>query len=166
MKTEVTQELYSIVMQENPSRFTDDKKRPVDSVTLDDVKRFCNRVNWILGYRVSIPDEQMYRNAIASLRYADINEISWNNMNSGGTTHPVASKKPNDKGFYDLLGNVEEYVMPASDVNFDSISIIGGGAQTSADVMSDIPISKIDPKQRNRMVGFRIVVDLSVKEVK
>lgn len=56
--------------------------------------------------------------------------------------------------------------MPASDVNFDSISIIGGGAQTSADVMSDIPISKIDPKQRNRMVGFRIVVDLSVKEVK
>lgn len=166
MKTEVTQELYSIVMQENPSRFTDDKKRPVDSVTLDDVKRFCNRVNWILGYSVSIPDEQMYRNAIGSLRYADINEISWNNMNSGGTTHPVASKKPNDKGFYDLLGNVAEYVMPASDVNFDSISIIGGGAQTSADVMSDIPISKIDPKQRNRMVGFRIVVDLSVKEVK
>lgn len=78
----------------------------------------------------------------------------------------MASKKPNDKGFYDLLGNVAEYVMPASDVNFDSISIIGGGAQTSADVMSDIPISKIDPKQRNRMVGFRIVVDLSVKEVK
>ena len=69
-------------MQENPSRFTNDKNRPVDSVTLEDANRFCSRVSWLLGYDAKLPTEKMYRTAIGSLRYADINEISWNNMNS------------------------------------------------------------------------------------
>ena len=161
LRTEVTQELYSLVMQENPSRFVDDKKRPVDSVTLEDVNRFCNRLSWLIGRDVQLPDKKIYRKAVGSLRYADIGEISWNNMNSGGTTHPAASKKPNDRGFYDLLGNVAEYLRPDSSADFGFVEIIGGGAQTSSDSLLDVPVSKFDPKQRNRMVGFRIVVDFS-----
>ena len=90
------------------------------------------------------------------LRYADIGEISWNYFNSSGTTHPIATKKPNDRGFYDLLGNVAEYLAQPSDA--DSARVIGGNAQTAPDAIKDIPVSDFDPKQRNRMVGFRIVV--------
>ncbi|MBE6411407.1 MAG: formylglycine-generating enzyme family protein [Opitutales bacterium] len=159
LKTEVSQELYSIVMQENPSRYSDNLKRPVDSVTLDDAQRFCQRASWLLGKKVELPSLAEYKTVIGSLRYVDLNDISWNNMNSGGMTQPVATKKSNDKGFFDLLGNVAEFVKKDSSAT-ENIKIIGGGAQTSLDAMTEIPLKDFDPKQRNRMVGFRIVVEL------
>ncbi len=161
IKTEVSQDLYSLVMQENPSRFVGEPKCPVDSVTLEEAKRFAQRVSWVIGYKVTLPTEQDYRAAIGSLRYVDLSEISWNNMNSGGKTHPVATKKPNDKGFYDLLGNVSEFVGESVNVEYDAVKIVGGGVQTSLDAMSEILLQNFDPKQRNRTVGFRIVVDFS-----
>ncbi len=160
-KTELTQGLYSLVMQENPSRFAGDEKCPVDSVTLEEAMRFAQRVSWLMGYKVTLPTEKDYRAAIGSLRYVDLSEISWNNMNSGGKTHPVATKKPNDKGFYDLLGNVSEFVGESVNSESDSVKIIGGGIQTSLDAMTEVPFQNFDPKQRNRTVGFRIVVDFS-----
>ncbi len=156
LRTEVSQRLYALVMQENPSRFSDNPDRPVDSATVEEAASFCTRAGWVLGRKVSLPDEQTYRSAIGSLRYADIGEISWNYFNSNGTTHPIATKKPNDRGFYDLLGNVAEYLAQPSDA--DSARVIGGNAQTAPDSLKDVPVSDFDPKQRNRMVGFRIVV--------
>lgn len=156
LRTEVSQRLYALVMQENPSRFSDNPDRPVDSATVEEAASFCTRAGWVLGRKVSLPDEQTYRSAIGSLRYADIGEISWNYFNSNGTTHPIATKKPNDRGFYDLLGNVAEYLAQPSDA--DSARVIGGNAQTAPDSLKDVPVSDFDPKQRNRMVGFRIIV--------
>ena len=80
-----------------------------------------------------------------------------------GKTHPVATRKSNDRGYYDLLGNVSEYVRPNVSLP-DFVYIIGGGAQTSADAIGDVPMVKFDPKQRNRMVGFRIVVEYTDKK--
>ena len=34
---------------------------------------------------------------------------SWNLLNSGGRTHPVATKEPNAFGFFDMNGNVWEW---------------------------------------------------------
>ncbi len=163
LKTEVSQEFYSLVMQENPSRFLDDNKRPVDSITLEEALRFTQRLSWLLGYDVKLPNEKDYRAVIGSLRYVDLSEISWNNLNSGGKTHAVATKKPNDKGFFDLLGNVSEFVGESVSTEFDGVKIIGGSIQTSLDAMSEIPFQDFDPRQRNRTVGFRIVVDFSSK---
>ena len=147
LRTEVSQRLYALVMQENPSRFSDNPDRPVDSATVEEAASFCTRAGWVLGRKVSLPDEQTYRSAIGSLRYADIGEISWNYFNSNGTTHPIATKKPNDRGFYDLLGNVAEYIAQPSDA--DSARVIGGNAQTAPDSLKDVPVSDFDPKQRN-----------------
>ena len=57
LQTEVTQELYEIVMGENPSYFQGTKnlpaegenqsKRPVESVSLYDAIYFCNKFNII-----------------------------------------------------------------------------------------------------------------------
>jgi sulfatase modifying factor 1 len=35
--------------------------------------------------------------------------LAWSSNNSGGFTHPVATKKPNIYGIYDLIGNVFEW---------------------------------------------------------
>ena len=164
LKTEVPQDLFILIMQENPSRDSDNPRKPVDSVTAEEISRFCNRLSWILGRNVSLPSKAQFKAAVGSLRYADLSEISWNNINSGGHTHPVATKKPNDRGFYDLLGNVGEYVISDDEDAVSGYKIIGGGAQTQTDSMLDLSEFSMDEKQRNRMVGFRIVVSKSYQE--
>ena len=156
LKTEVSQKLYKLVMKENPSRYLDDDN-PIDSVSYDDVERFCSRLSWLLASKVSVPSEEDFTSAIGSLRYANINDISWNNSNSNSHTHKIATKKMNDKGFYDLIGNVEEFVI-SKDLN-DSIMVMGGSAQTTTDAILDLAKKKVDFKTRNRILGFRIVVE-------
>jgi formylglycine-generating enzyme required for sulfatase activity len=38
-----------------------------------------------------------------------LDEIAWYDKNSDGKTHPVAQKKSNAYGLYDMLGNVWEW---------------------------------------------------------
>ena len=156
LKTEVSQKLYTLVMKENPSRESDNELKPVDSVSYDDVERFCTRLSWLLGETVSLPTEAQFAAAVGSMRYADLNELSWNSQNSGGATHPVSTKKPNDKGFFDLLGNVEEFTQRNPDS--DTVLVLGGGAQTSTDAILDMAKKRVDTKTRTRTLGFRIVV--------
>ena len=152
LKTEVTQKLYSLVMQENPSRNQSSEDNPVESVTYQEAMTFCQRLGWILGMKVSLPTEAEFVDAVGNLRYADIDAISWNGSNSGGSIHPVAAKKANDKGFFDLLG---KFVLGVEE---GSARVLGGGAQTSADAISVLPRAMADANQRNRMTGFRITV--------
>jgi formylglycine-generating enzyme required for sulfatase activity len=39
----------------------------------------------------------------------DFNEVAWCQENSGNQCHPVATKKPNELGLYDMSGNVTEW---------------------------------------------------------
>ncbi len=159
LNTEVTQKLFTLVMLENPSRHSDNPLNPVESVTLDDVVKFNVRLSWILGKKVNLPTEKEFLECLGSLRYVDINEISWNNYNSGGMTKPVASKKCNDRGFYDLVGNVAEFVLSDGNSGDFKTYVMGGSAQSSTDEIVRLKKVQVNPKQRNRMVGFRIVVE-------
>ena len=38
-----------------------------------------------------------------------IDDVAWYNDNAGATTHPVATKAPNELGLFDMSGNVFEY---------------------------------------------------------
>ena len=43
----------------------------------------------------------------------NIEEVAWYYKNSGARTHPIAQKKPNAWGLYDMSGNVYEGVWDA-----------------------------------------------------
>ncbi len=156
LKSEVSQLLYELVMQENPSR-NKNPENPVETVSYENAMDFCRRLSWILGRKVSLPSLEHMKFVTGSLKYVDLDSISWNAGNSGLHTQKIATKSPNVKGFYDLLGNVAEFT--AVDKSGKAY-VFGGNAQTWTDALSEIPVHEISATQSgDRNVGFRIIVE-------
>jgi formylglycine-generating enzyme required for sulfatase activity len=128
--TPVTQAAYKRVMGVNPSFFKGDD-RPVERVDWGDVLHYCTA----LGMR--IPSEAEYEYAAragnTSARYGELDDIAWYKDNSHEHTHPVAEKKPNAWGLYDMMGNVWEYTNdPFNPADPNYVAMRGGGWITSA----------------------------------
>lgn len=156
MKCEVWQDLYSFVMQDNPSRNKTSGKNPAEFMVYEDAERFCTRLSWIMGREVSLPTEEIFRQAIGDTKYINLNEIAWHSQNSGGATREVMTRRCNDLGYYDLLGNVCEYLKSYDGV---IIKVIGGGVQTSTDIMLSQRTEEVPQNQRSRDTGFRVMVE-------
>ena len=130
-ETEVTQGQWKAVMGDNPSGYKKGDNYPVEQVSWDDAMKFCEKLNQMYfgrmpaGYRFSLPTEAQWEYACrAGMTTAlnngrnltskeghcsNLDEAGWYDENSGGSTHPVAQKKRNDWGFYDMHGNVWEW---------------------------------------------------------
>jgi formylglycine-generating enzyme required for sulfatase activity/tetratricopeptide (TPR) repeat protein len=80
---------------------------PVTDANWYEATRYCER----FGY--SLPTEAQWeyacRAGAPTDRYGDLIEVAWFSENSGGVLHPVAQKRCNDWGFFDMLGNVWEW---------------------------------------------------------
>lgn len=114
---EVTQEQYQAVIGKNPSRYSG-AKNPVDQVSWDDSVEFCKKLSARTGKSVRLPTEAQWEYACRAgtkTRFsfgdvdADLDAYGWNGRASGGVSHPVAQKKPNAWGLYDMHGNLEEW---------------------------------------------------------
>ncbi len=193
--TELTQRQYFMVMRENPSQIREDcdagnawkqggqalcLSHPVESVTWMDIQEFIARLNAMQErhvYRLPTEAEWEYvaRDGIPS-RFShpygdetDLERHAWYRPNSNGRTHAVATKKANRQGFYDMHGNVAEWVADyhgdfASDPVTDpqgpgegSRRVVRGGSRfTYAPWLSSCR-EHHDPLDRSNAVGFRLV---------
>ena len=116
-KTEVTQALWQAVMGSNPSSFKGDNL-PVECVSWDDCQEFIRKLNSMTGQNFRLPTEAEWEfacrggNNSRGYKYSGSNNlgsVAWCDGNSGGKTHPVATKSPNELGIYDMSGNVWEW---------------------------------------------------------
>lgn len=115
---EVTQDQWQKIMGNNPSKHVG-ADNPVDSVSWHDAQEFIKRLNRMEKhgyYRLPTEAEWEYAaRAGANSRYPFGNDESmlpdyaWITDNSGGVTHPVGQKKPNQWGIFDTSGNVREW---------------------------------------------------------
>ena len=157
LRSEVSQALYSVIMGTNPSRNQGDE-RPVDSVSWKEAKQFCERLGWILGTEVRLPTENEFRNALGKLRYVVLEDRVWSAENTDRTSRPIARKEPFVNGFYDLLGNVSEWLESVDRFESEDARHIGGSAQDRLDAIFSVPLRDAGRSERNRLIGFRVVV--------
>jgi formylglycine-generating enzyme required for sulfatase activity len=123
-RTEVTQAQYVAITGTNPSTFqADGAHRPVERVSWLDAVAYCRKLTereraagrLPEGHAFSLPTEAQweyaYRAGTTGTYPAEPHALGWFSGNSGGTTHPVAQRKPNAWGFHDMAGNVLEWCL-------------------------------------------------------
>ena len=121
---EVTQEQWQSVMGGNPSLIRGDKY-PVERVGWAAAQEFVQKMNAKYGnsgMKFDLPTEAQWEYCCRGGRMMKLNssddpnlidEYAWmggnSQVNGGPNLHPVAQKKPNHWGLYDMQGNVAEW---------------------------------------------------------
>jgi formylglycine-generating enzyme required for sulfatase activity len=137
-------------MGHNPSRFKDCDDCPVENVSWDDVQQYIEKLNTKINRKFRLPTEAEWEYAacgghlspfeggqgevhVGKYKYAgsdNLDEVGWYNKNSGGKTHPVAAKKSNELGLYDMSGNVREWCQDKWHGNYQGAPIDGSAWET------------------------------------
>ena len=193
-KFEVTQAQYRTVMKDNtlglnpkPSRWANNENRPVERVSWEDVQVFLSRLNQMEqdagrlpnGWKYCLPTEAQWEYACragTTTLYSWGNDINsshanynWDGNETTKETVDVGQYTPNSWGFFDMHGNVWEWVNdwyaiyssakkndpvgPAS----GSIRIRRGGSwDNDGQNLRSAKRGSSSPSIRNDNMGFRI----------
>ena len=181
MRTLVTRKHYQKIMGSDPGwPVGDADERPVNQVSWLDAVKFCNRwsvndglkpcyqidggkVTWEYACRAGSTTRWCFGDGVAKLP-----EYAWFNHNSGGKTHPVATRKPNAWGLFDMHGNVWEWCWdrygsydkaeqtdPVGLAYGSSRVLRGGSCLFGSANLGSALRDWIRPENRGRFYGFR-----------
>ena len=113
------------------------------------------------GYRLPTVEEWQYAaKGGQEFKYSgsdNLDEVGWYDGNSGDKTNPVAQKKPNGYGLYDMSGNVWEWCWDSYSYYGDSRYGCGGSWSHDADFCEVGSRRWYDANNTYDYLGFRIV---------
>lgn len=179
-ETEVTQELWEAVMGEKPMkngtcRWTSEigygSNHPAYEIDYVEIRSFIRKLNNLTGLTFRLPTEKEWEYAargghksmgykFSGSNYAYV--AGWYNNNAGSSTHPVATKTPNELGIYDMSGNVWEFTSTlhhTDEEEAENYYVVRGGCYSN-------PEASIDPGYTTRSAssdrttgkGFRLAL--------
>ncbi len=163
MAKEVSQALYGFVMSENPSADSSSMQAPVESVSYVDAQKFASCLSLICGYEVRLPTLEEFDAALGKFDATTIAEQAWTLENSSAKIHDCGTKKPNENGYFDLFGNVGEWVMEGTEAKKSTNDriVAGGDCQSIVEMLEKDHVQKALGNDKSRLRGFRVVVDFS-----
>ena len=183
LQTTVTNELYNYVTDIDYD--IQIKDFPVVNISWIDAIKFCNLLSAKLslekcytldavsekivfddsknGFRLPRDAEWQYacRGNIKGYRYGDIESIAWFEENSAGRLHEVRTKKENNFGLFDMIGNVWEWCFDLYDEErYGNYRIFRGGSSASEKrACGATSRRKSFPYFRTDDLGFRIAIN-------
>lgn len=169
-ETVVTQELWQMVMGDNPSEDNSDLQLPVTNLNPSLCMSFILKLKKITGKEFSIPTIYQWRfaynggNKSKDYKYAggnNLNKVAWTKGNSDGKLHPVAQLCPNELGLYDMEGNVHEYV-EGKYSSCSSYRLNPSGEEEESFVSSSAQNESWEKKQDKAFLGIRLAINLPV----
>lgn len=105
-----------------------------------------------------------------------LDQYAWHRGNSANSTHPVAEKKPNPRGLYDMLGNVSEWCVdwfapysrdeatdPSGPEKGEHRSRRGGAWASIPWRCRGADRVGVKPECRSALLGFRVVLGPALK---
>lgn len=182
-ETEVTNQLWQRIMPERESLLPKGyPTNPVSYVNWHDAQEFVRRLDSITGMPFRLPTEAEWEyaarggNKSRHFRFAGSNEADsagWTNNCSGNWSHPVARKRPNELGIYDMTGNVSEWCedtyapyeigTPPNPCVRDTgrYKIVRGGSYDECIANSHISVRRwFTPETSHGYIGFRLALTL------
>jgi len=163
-------------MKNNPSKFVADDK-PVDSVSWNDVQTFIAKLNKQTGLSYRLPTEAEWEYACRAKEnntYCGSNvirDVAWYDDNSNNRSHEVGERRANALGFYDMTGNVAEWVQdwythgyyensslnnPKGPLTGTSRVIRGGSWSSFEDLGRTVARYRSNPDDKFNYLGFRL----------
>jgi formylglycine-generating enzyme required for sulfatase activity len=172
-ETEVTRELWSVVMGKNVATERGNTM-PKEYVTFDMCKTFIERLNKMTGMKFRLPTETEWEYAARGGRKSEgytysgsnnIDEVAYTLSNyTVHLPHPVAQLKPNELGLYDMSGNVWEWCedwyrkTPEGKFSNNFHVIRGGGFDCSPRYCRSTNRFMYDQRRRRDLVGLRLAM--------
>jgi len=186
----VTQGEYSAVVGINPSVNLGDLSRPVDTVSWSDAISYCATLTdqersagrLPSGYAYQLPTEAQWEYAARAATttrfsfgddpgYTNITNYAWYDANSEATPHPVATKRPNRWGLYDMGGLAWEWCSvwygaypggsvtdPKGPATGSDRAVRGGSSDHVPQYCRSAQRNHASPGFRNFNLGFRVAL--------
>ena len=181
--TEVTYRLWKAVMPDretlSPSGYPE---HPISYVNWHDCREFVRRLDSITGLPFRLPTEAEWEYAARggehgrAFRFAGDNcadSVGWLYSCSGNWTHPVARKRPNELGLYDMTGNVAEWcndlfgayqltTLPdPQGADTGTCRVVRGGSYDECEANSHLSVRRwYKPETTAGYIGFRVAFTL------
>ena len=120
---------------------------PAICMTHLSAKMYCRWLSEKTGHFYRLPTEAEWEFACragsdAAYHFgddpADLDDYAWHEDNSDWTYHPVAQKKPNPFGLYDMHGNVAEWTLNKYDPEFYATLPANGTAKSPYDIPTEV----------------------------
>lgn len=141
-------------------------------VSWEEARAFCQKLSEKTAKTFCLPDGGQWELAFYGGKHDErtkysgswsIDAVAWYKDNSGGSTHPVGTKRPNALGIYDMSGNVWEWCQnlykDENGVFSDSLRSLRGGGYSSIDELCKASSSGGgSPKVSYTDSGFRVVL--------
>jgi multidrug efflux pump subunit AcrA (membrane-fusion protein) len=155
LQTEFPQALFQQVMKTNPSR-NPGRAYPVDSVSWFDATECCRRLSWILGLPVRLPTADEFRVAVGDAAEHTVPEDQHARTDR---SREMAARSANAAGFFDLLGNLAEWLdAPESQLGGAPAIVAGGSYLDGVETLRTVPLAELARAERGRHIGFRVVL--------
>jgi formylglycine-generating enzyme required for sulfatase activity len=182
---ETTQELYQVVMGKNPSRWQG-PRNSVESVSYQDVERFCDRLTAILhqsnlideAANVRLPTDSEWEyccrgGSAEPFCFGSLTDLAktldryaWHTGNAAGNDPAVGVLQPNVFGLYDVHGYLWEFVdtpkhvkaAQQKDAQGPLVWAMGGSWRDSAVQLAADSRIPIPKYASSDAIGFRCVV--------